>query len=144
MVAKGQISSPMAHEIGRLTNSTEQLKVVKLVAAGSLTNDKQVRAAVEAIRKGEAQDSMFGELPPAPTPEELATVNAMEARIEKVLAAVASGWKDGECVVARQVAPDRTAVVAEKLAALRLTLKKMEDQLRAAAVTGTLALQTAA
>ena len=65
----------------------------------------------------------------------------MEARIERVLAAVAGGWKDGECVIARKVAPDRAAVVAEKLAALRLSLKKMEDQLRAAAVTGTLALQ---
>jgi ParB family transcriptional regulator, chromosome partitioning protein len=71
-------------------------------------------------------------------------VSEMEARIERVLAAVAGGWRDGECVIAKKVAPDRAAVVAEKLAALRLSLKKMEDQLRAAAVTGTLALQTAA
>jgi hypothetical protein len=68
----------------------------------------------------------------------------MEVRIDRVLAAVAGGWKDNECVVARKVAPDRAAVVAEKCAALRLTLKKMEDELRAAAVTGTLALRTAA
>jgi hypothetical protein len=67
----------------------------------------------------------------------------MESRIERVLATVAGGWKDGECVIARQIAPDRAAVVAEKLAALRLTIKKMEDQLRAAAVTGRLALQAA-
>jgi hypothetical protein len=39
---------------------------------------------------------------------------------------------------------DRAGVVAEKLAALRLTIKKMEDELRAAAVTGTLALQRVA
>lgn len=123
---------------------TIQRRVVSLVASRSLTNDKQVRAAVESIRKGEAQDSMFGDLPPAPTPQELATVSDMEARIERVLTAVAGGWKDGECVIARKVSPDRAAVVAEKLAALRLAIKKMEDQLRAAAVTGTLALQPAA
>jgi ParB family transcriptional regulator, chromosome partitioning protein len=144
MLAKGQISSPVAHEIGRLPNHTDQLRVVKLVSAGSLTNDKQVRAAVEAIRKGETQDGMFGDLPPTPTADELATVSAMEARIDRVLSAVAGGWRDGECVVAKKVSPDRAALVAEKCAALRLTLKKMEDQLRAAAVTGTLALQTAA
>ena len=61
-----------------------------------------------------------------------------------MLSAVAGGWKDGERVIAKKVSPDRSAVVAEKLAALRLTLKKMEDQLRAAAVTGTLALKPAA
>ena len=77
--------------------------MVYLIAQGALTNDKQVRAAVKRIRQGEAQQSMFGDLPPAPTPEELATVSAMEVRIERVLAAVAGGWKDGECVIARKV-----------------------------------------
>jgi ParB family chromosome partitioning protein len=143
MLEKGQISAPMAHEVGRLPSHPEQRRVVSLIAQGALRNDKQVRAAVEAIRKGEAQPTL-GDLPPAPTAQELATVSSMEARIERVLAAVAGGWKDGECVIARQIAPDRAAVVAEKLAALRLTLKKMEDQLRAAAVTGKLALQRVA
>jgi hypothetical protein len=144
MLENGQISSPMAHEIGRAPSHTDQRRVVSLIAQGALRNDKQVRAAVEVIRKGETQDNMFGDLPPAPTAEELATVSAMEARIERVLSAVAGGWKDGECVVAKKVSPDRAAMLAEKLAVLRLTLKPMEDQLRAAAVTGTLALQPAA
>jgi ParB family chromosome partitioning protein len=143
MLATGQISSPVAHEIGKLPNHTEQRRLVALVAQGSLRNETQVRVAVEAIKRGESQPT-FVDLPPAPTAEELATVSAMEARIDRVAAAVASGWKDGECVVARQVAPDRAIVVAEKLAALRLALKRMEDQLRAAAVTGTLALQRVA
>jgi hypothetical protein len=67
----------------------------------------------------------------------------MEARIDRVLATIAGGWRGNECVVARQVAPDRAAVVAEKLAALSRTTKKMADELRAAAVTGRLALQAA-
>ena len=144
MLAKGQISRTTAYELSRLPSTSAQTKVLSLVSKGALSNDKQVRLAVETICQGEAQDSMFAEMPPPPSAEEIATVNAMEARIERMLSAVASGWKDGECVVARKVAPDRAAVVAEKLAALRLSLKKMEDQLRAAAVTGTLALQSAA
>jgi ParB family chromosome partitioning protein len=143
MLATGQISSPVAHEIGKLPNHTQQLRLVSLVAKGSLRNETQVRVAVEAIKKGGGQPTMLGDLPPAPTAKELAVIGDMEARIERVLAAVASGWKDGECVIAKQIAPDRAAVVAEKLAALRLAIKKMEDQLRAAAVTGTLALQAA-
>jgi ParB family chromosome partitioning protein len=86
---------------------------------------------------------LLADLPPEPAPQELATISAMEAWIDRVLAAVATGWRDGECVVARQVSPDRAAVVAEKLAALSRTTKKMADELRAAAVTGTLALQAA-
>jgi ParB family chromosome partitioning protein len=141
-LSKGQISAPMAHEVGRLPSPIEQRRVVSLIAQGALRNDKQVRAAVEAIRRGEAQPTL-GDLPPAPTAQELATVSSMEARIDRVLAAIANGWKENECVVARQVAPDRAAVVAEKLAALSRTAKKMADELRAAAVTGRLALQAA-
>lgn len=144
ILAKGQISCPVAHEIGRAPTHTDQRRLVSLVAQGALRNEKQVRAAVEALRAGEVQQTMFSDLPPPPTPEELHTISEIEARIERVLVAVASGWKDGECVIAKRVAPDRAAVVAEKLAALRLSLKKMEDQLRAAAVTGQLALQPAA
>src|SRR5262245_30912597 len=43
MLSKGQISSPIAHEIGRLPNPSDQLRVASLVAQGSLTNDRQVR-----------------------------------------------------------------------------------------------------
>jgi ParB family chromosome partitioning protein len=143
MLEKGQISAPMAHEVGRLPSHPEQRRVVSLIAQGALRNDKQVRAAVEAIRRGEAQPTMLGDLPPAPTTDELATISAMEARIDRMLATLASGWKDNECTIARKVAPDRAALVAEKLATVRLTAKRMEDQLRAAAVTGRLALQAA-
>jgi ParB family chromosome partitioning protein len=142
MLERGQISSPMAHEIGRLPSHPDQRRLASLIAQGSLTNDRQVRAAVEAISKGEAQPTLV-DLPPAATPDELATVSAMEARIDRMLAALASGWKENECVIARKVAPDRAVLVAEKLATVRLTAKRMEDQLRAAVVTGTLALQAA-
>jgi ParB family transcriptional regulator, chromosome partitioning protein len=143
LLANGQISSPVAHEIGKLPNHTEQRRLVSLVAQGSLRNETQVRVAVEAIKRGEGQSALLADLPPEPTPHDLATVGAMEARIDRVLAAIAGGWRDNECVVARQVAPDRAAIVAEKLAALSRTTKKMADELRAAAVTGRLALQAA-
>jgi ParB family chromosome partitioning protein len=143
MLSRAQISAPVAHEIGRLPNPSDQRRVASLVAKGSLTNDKQVRAAVEAIRKGDAQPALV-DLPPAPTADELATISAMEARIDRMLATLASGWRENECTIARKVAPDRAALVAEKLAAVRLTAKRMENELRAAAVTGTLALQRVA
>jgi ParB family chromosome partitioning protein len=143
MLSRAQISAPVAHEIGRLPNPSDQRRVASLVAQGALRNDKQVRAAVEAIRKGEIQPALV-DLPPEPTADELATISAMEARIDRMLATLASGWKDNECMIARQVAPDRAALVAEKLAAVRLTAKRMENELRAAAVTGTLALQRVA
>jgi ParB family chromosome partitioning protein len=142
MLAKGQISSPMAHELGRLPSHPDQGRVASLIAQGALKNDKQVRAAVETLRRGEVQPTLV-DLPPKPTTDDLATVSAMEARIDRMLATLASGWKENECTIARKVAPDRAALVAEKLATIRLTAKRMEDQLRAAAVTGTLALQAA-
>ena len=144
MLAKGQVTSPVAHELGKLPDHSEQRRLMSLVAQGSLKNEMQIRVAVEAIKRGEGQPALLGDLPPEPTPQELATISAMEARIDRVAAAVATGWKDGECVIGKQIAPDRAGVVAEKLAALRLTLKKMENELRAAAVTGALALQRVA
>jgi ParB-like chromosome segregation protein Spo0J len=59
MLAKSQISSPMAHEIGRLPTHSEQLKVVKLASSGGLSNEKQVAAAVNALLQPDTQDSML-------------------------------------------------------------------------------------
>jgi ParB family transcriptional regulator, chromosome partitioning protein len=67
MLAKGQITSPMAHELGKLPNHGDQRRLVGLVAKGSLRNETQVRVAVEAIKKGEGQPALV-DLPPEPTP----------------------------------------------------------------------------
>jgi hypothetical protein len=53
---------------------------------------------------------------------------------DRAVAAVGSGWKDGECVVARKVSPDRLTTMADKLRELRGALVSMEKNLRTAAV----------
>ena len=80
MLAKGQVTSPVAHELGKLPDHSEQRRLMSLVAQGSLRNETQVRVAVEAIKKGEGQPALLGDLPPEPTAEQLATVSAMEAQ----------------------------------------------------------------
>jgi hypothetical protein len=43
---------------------------------------------------------------------------------------LAVGWKNGECVVATKVSPDRAALMADKLAAIRIAVRHMEQDLR--------------
>ena len=62
--------------------------------------------------------------------EEMAIVAAMESKIGRVAAMLAGGWKNGECVIASRVAPDRTAAVADKIAAIRTSLSHMEREPR--------------
>jgi ParB family transcriptional regulator, chromosome partitioning protein len=131
MLAKGQVTSPVAHELGKLPSHTEQRRLVSLVAKGALRNETQVRVAIEAIKRGEGQPALLGDLPPAPTAEELATVCAMEARIDRVLAAVAGGWKEGECVIARKVAPGHSFASTRSTAASMLVAAKWSDLAKA-------------
>ena len=58
--------------------------------------------------------------------EEMAIVPAMESRMAAMLT---GGWKNGECVIASRVAPDRPAAVADKIAAIRTSLSHMEREL---------------
>ena len=62
----------------------------------------------------------------------------MEARVDKILAVLSDFWSGDDCLIASKVAPGRTALVAEKLASIRLKAKRLENELRAAAVAGTL------
>ena len=54
----------------------------------------------------------------------------MEFEIEKIAAMVADGWKDGECIVAAKIAPDRAVLMAQKLAAIKTAIAHMERELR--------------
>jgi ParB family chromosome partitioning protein len=61
LLANGQISSPVAHELGKLPNYTDQRRLVSLVTKGSLSNETQVRVAVEAIKRGEGQPVLLAD-----------------------------------------------------------------------------------
>jgi hypothetical protein len=54
------------------------------------------------ISDGKLQDSMFGDLPPPATPRGWPRCRRWRP---SVLAAVAGGWKDGECVIAKRSRP---------------------------------------
>ena len=90
---------------------------------------KSLQAAVEAILDGVTQADFFGDAAVA-SAQEVATVNAMEAKIERAAALLSAGWKDGECIVATKVSPDRAALMADRLAAIRLSIRHMEQELR--------------
>lgn len=133
MFETGQIDRQVAFELSRLEREADQTKIVQMVARGQLTGWKAVRTAVETILGGMTQADIFGDMAPAASDEDVATVNAMEAKIEKMLAMATAGFKDGECKVAQRVAPDRARLMADKIAALKKALTIMERDLRCAA-----------
>ncbi len=129
----GNLSKEAAYEICRLPNTRDQLKIAKLVSSGALKSWQAITAAVNAILEEKTQADIFGEAAPRASDEDLKTVSRMEERIETMAAMAAKGWKDGECVVASKVSPDRARVMAEKLKAMQKALAIMERDLRTAA-----------
>ncbi|MGE3646574.1 MAG: ParB/RepB/Spo0J family partition protein [Beijerinckiaceae bacterium] len=128
----GNLDRQQAFEISRLENEADQTRIVQMIAKGQLTGWKAVRAAVEAIVEGKTQQDIFGDSAPRVSDEEAEALNAMEAKIERMATLAAAGWKDGECVVATKVSPDRALTMADKIKHMRVALARMESQLRAA------------
>lgn len=131
----GQISANDAYEISRLEREADQTRVIQMIARGQLTGYKAVRAAVLAIVDNLSQEDIFGAAGEAPraSEEDVATVNRMEDKVNRIADMVSAGFKDGECVIARKVSPDRTRAMADKLRVMRQHLLQMENQLREAA-----------
>jgi hypothetical protein len=119
-------------EISRLPK-IQQIAMVKRIGSGKLKGITEIRAAVNTLIEKESQTEMLAAAPRA-NQEEMATVSRMERKVEQIKAMVASGWKDGECVIARKVGPDRARKMAEELDAIRLHLSRMSKELREAAV----------
>lgn len=139
LVDRGHIPIGSAYEIAKLP-PMDQVKFVQKLAKGPnlYVNYDEVRAGVQAMLDKLAQDEFF-ELP-KPTAQEIATVKRMEDQIDAIVRLVNRGWQDGECVIAKKVAPDKVRLMAEKCAALRNCLDRMERQLRRAATQGEIAL----
>jgi ParB family chromosome partitioning protein len=135
----GNLSGDAAFEIAKLERHADQTKIVQMISRGQLTGWKAIKAAVAAINEGLSQTDIFGDAPKV-SEEEVATINRMEAKIERVAEMVASGWKDGACVIATKVSRDRARLMADKLAAIRQHVRQMENELRAAAAQADLVL----
>jgi ParB/RepB/Spo0J family partition protein len=132
LVRSGQLPPTSGVEISKLPKH-RQGAVVREIARGKVTTIAEIRAAVDVIQQIDSQSDMLA-CEPVATAEEVARVNAMERKIESIKAMVAKGWKDGDCVVARKVSPDRVTKMAEELALIRLHVGRMETALRQAAV----------
>lgn len=139
LVDRGFIPIGSAYEIAKLPPAGQVKLVQQITRTGTgTTNYDEVRAGVQAMLDKLAQDEFFDL--PKPTEKELATVKQMEQQIDAIVRLVNAGWKDGECVIAKKVAPDRVRLMAEKCAALKTCLDRMERQLRRAATQGEIAL----
>lgn len=141
MVEGGHLDRQQALELARLQTHRDQARVVRMVNRGELTGWKALRNAVDAILQGHTAADLFGEASPVASVEDLATVRKMEARIERIVAVVAAGWKDGECVIASKVSPDRAGAMADRLAALKTAIAHMERELRNSAAQAKIVLQ---
>lgn len=137
---KGQFPQEAASEISRIPDHRGQMRVAKLVMSGALKGYRAIRDAVDAVIDEKSQADIFGEAAPKVSEEDVQTINRMEKKIEQMAALAASGWKDGDCIVATKVSPDRARVMAEKLKAMQRALAIMERDLRSAAAQAEIVL----
>jgi len=128
MVAGEQLDKQQAMEIARLPHR-EQTRIVQMINRRELVGWKAVRNAVEAILHSQTQADIFGNAG-KPGPKDVAELKAMELKIARIVALVAAGWKDGQCIVAARVDPDRAALMGEQLANIRKAIIVMERELQ--------------
>ncbi len=128
LVASGQLATIMAWGVAQLP-SRLQIGMVKAISAGKFRTSEQVKAACFALRDADQQMDAFGELPRA-SASDIATVSRLENKIAAVVDMTRSGFKDGECVAAQRVSPDRLIVMADKLVLVRKHVLQMEHDLR--------------
>lgn len=144
LLRAGHLSEADAIEIARLPSHAEQTRVLRLLNSGKLGQWRSLRAAVDVILDGTTQADMFGASAPVASKEEVKTVSRMEAMIEETAARLAKGWRKGECIIANKVDPDRASHMADKLAAIRATVRRMEQELRAVNAQAQIVLEIAA
>lgn len=128
LLASGSITANAAYEVAKL-GSADQTRIIKRIANGDLRGDTAVKAAVSVVLDNLSQEDIFGDAGIV-SEEDVATLNRMEKKIAQVEALLAHGWRDGECVAAAKVSPDRAELMADKIATMMKSLKVMEKALR--------------
>lgn len=139
LVASGQLPITMGWGIAQ-AEPHHQAKLLRQLAAGRLRTSDEVKHAGIALRDAAAQMDAFGDLPRA-SEADLETLTKLERKIESLVAMVRSGFKDGECVAARRVSPDRVETMIEQLSLIRKHVLMMEHALRRAAAQSTMTLE---
>jgi len=127
LLAKGQITPSQATELARLSHQNQN-RLFRLMMAGRCETYTALRSAANGLVEVQQQGEMFDA--PKPSEEEQRAVGRLEARIEQVRRVLAGGFKENEVVIAKKIAPDRAATIAEELALIRRHLEQLEKALR--------------
>lgn len=138
LVVSGQLSGSVAWAIAHVPTH-RQTQMVRDVSSGKLRTAEDARHAAIAIRDAEDQTDAFASIPRA-SQTDIAKVKTLEGKVENIVSMVSAGFKNGECVAAQRVSPDRVQRIADKLALIRKHILQMEHDLRKAAVQGDMRL----
>lgn len=109
----------------------DQVSIVQAFSQGKLKDWSGVRAAAQAARDRRDHGGLFG-AQPEPSKDDLAAMSRMERIAEKIVSAIASGFKDGEFTAIKSVDPNKADKLADTLAAASRSIRSMESQLRSA------------
>lgn len=139
LVANGTLPPSMGWAV-RLAPRDQQWRIVRRIVSGHLRTVEQVRHAGIALRDAHAQMDAFGEMPRA-SAKDVLVVSRLEGKIGAIVDMVAEGFKDGECVAARRVSPDRVKLMADKLSLVRKHILQMEHDLRCVATQSEITLE---
>ncbi|RUV26310.1 MULTISPECIES: hypothetical protein [unclassified Mesorhizobium] len=91
---------------------------MRLFSSGKLKDWSSIKAAAQAVRDRIEQGGMFDdENRPEPSKDDIAAVSRMEKTVERIIAAIAGGFKDGECIALKSVDPSKADKWADTLAA---------------------------
>jgi ParB family transcriptional regulator, chromosome partitioning protein len=141
LVVSGNLTASMAAAVS-LVSRDRQTQLVRDIASGRYRSIEQVKHAAQAIRDVEQQMDAFASLPRA-SPRDLAALTRLESKIATVAEMVAAGFREGECVAAQRVSPDRVNKMVEQLALIRKHVLQMEHDLRRVATQSELRFETA-
>lgn len=130
MVESGHLDRQQALELARLDRHDDQVRLVQMINRRELVGWKAVRNAADAILQGTTSADLFGPSAVVVSAGDVDTLRKMERKINAIAEMVAAGWRDGECIVANKVSPDRAGVMADKLAAIKTAISHMERELR--------------
>lgn len=140
LLAKGQLGHSQAFEMSRLSPANQD-RLFRMIRAGQCASYNALRAAANGLVEAEQQGEMFSV--PKPTDEERATMSRLEAKIEQVSKILAGGFKDNEVVIAKKIAPDRAATMADHIALMVRSLTALEKSLRQSAAQADLVSEAA-
>ncbi|MDG4853860.1 MULTISPECIES: ParB/RepB/Spo0J family partition protein [unclassified Mesorhizobium] len=113
--------------------TADQINIVRLFSSGKLKDWSSIKAAAQAVRDRIEQGRMFDdENRPEPSKDDIAAMSRMEKTIERIIAAIAGGFKDGECIALKSIDPTKADKWADTLAAASRSIRSMESQLRQA------------